>query len=243
MIYFLHSSLKIFSSQYIKVLLLGVLVSGCMFVEEQKESLFILHEASNTGVDFKNMIDLFGEKNIYNYRNYYNGGGVAIADVNDDGYPDLFFTSNMGSNRLYLNQGNLRFIDVTKKAGISGQRDWSTGVTTLDVNHDGFIDFYIGASGENANRFNELFVHVGTQIEITVEGDTLNIPQYVDQANQYGLDHDGMTIASTVLDIDRDGQLDLYIQNNEEKAIDSFDISQNERLENSKTGGINYSKE
>jgi hypothetical protein len=237
MIYFLHSSLKIFSSQYIKVLFLGVLVSGCMFVEEQKESLFILHEASNTGVDFKNMIDLFGEKNIYNYRNYYNGGGVAIADVNDDGYPDLFFTSNMGSNRLYLNQGNLRFIDVTKKAGISGQRDWSTGVTTLDVNHDGFIDFYIGASGENANRFNELFVHVGTQIEITVEGDTLNIPQYADQANQYGLDHDGMTIASTVLDIDRDGQLDLYIQNNEEKAIDSFDISQNERLENSKTGG------
>ena len=210
-------------------------LSAC--APKNDSTLFLKHPSTKTGVSFENRLDPKGETNIYNYRNYYNGGGVAIADVNQDGRPDLFFTSNQESNRLYLNQGDFRFIDVTEEAGLSGARKWTTGITTLDINSDGWIDFYLGASGEDVDRRNELFVHIDLYERISPEGDTLLIPRFEDQAARYGLDHDGMTIASTVLDIDRDGQLDLYIQNNEEQAIGSFDLEKNERLERSPTGG------
>ena len=220
-----------------KVIPLICLLASCMPNELQEPTLFTKLDPSRTGVDFENTIDLFGETNIYNYRNYYNGGGVAIADVNHDGYPDIFFTSNQESNRLYLNKGDLSFVDITDESGISGSRSWSTGVTTLDINHDGAIDFYVGAAGENENRRNELFVQIDMRIQVDEFGDSLLIPLYEDQAQVYGLDYDGMTISSTVFDYDGDDQLDLYIQNNEEKAIDSFDLSNNERLERSQKGG------
>lgn len=220
-----------------KVLLLSFLVVSCIQNQKQEPTLFTKLDPSRTGIDFENTIDLFGETNIYNYRNYYNGGGVAIADVNDDGYPDIFFTSNQESNRLFLNKGGFSFVDITNESGIAGSRPWSTGVTTLDINHDGAVDFYVGASGENENRRNQLFVQIGTRVHINEVGDTLIVPRYEDQAQMYGLDHDGMTISSTLFDYNGDDLLDLYIQNNEEKAIDSFDLSKNERLVTSKTGG------
>lgn len=216
--------------------ILGVIfLTGCETADQN--TLFVKHSPNKTGVTFENRLDPHGEVNIYNYRNYYNGGGVAIADVNQDGLPDLFFTSNQESNRLYLNLGDFKFMDVTDQAGLAGARAWTTGITTLDINGDGAIDFYLGASGEEVDRRNELFVQVELIEGVSPEGEPLRIPRYEDQASKYGLDHDGMTIATTVLDIDRDGQLDLYIQNNEEQAIGSFDLENNERLERSNTGG------
>lgn len=111
--------------------------------EQKKDTLFKILSSAQTGIDFNNLVEDKEEMNIFNYHNFYNGGGVAIGDINNDNLPDVFFTSNQGENKLYLNKGNWKFIDQSVKAGILSKHKWHTGVTMADVNGDGWIDIYI----------------------------------------------------------------------------------------------------
>src|SRR5450432_4110695 len=113
----------------------------------------------NTGIDFINKVEDSKIENSFLFRNFYNGGGVAIGDINNDGLPDIFLTSNMGENKLYLNQGNFKFQDITKQAGIFQNNQWSTGVVFADVNGDGWLDIYVCSSGhmKDSGRRNQLY--------------------------------------------------------------------------------------
>lgn len=142
--------------------------------------------------------------NIFNYRNFYNGGGVAIGDVNNDGLPDLYFTANMGSNKLYLNKGNLQFEDITDKAGVAFPNKWSTGVAMVDVNSDGWLDLYVcnaGAQKSKIGQGNALFIN------------NKNLT-FTESAATYGLADMGYTTHAAFLDYDLDGDLDCYLLNN-----------------------------
>lgn len=165
--------------------------------------LFTLMESSKTGINFENTV-VDGEKfNIYTYRNYYNGAGVAIGDINNDSLPDLYFTANQLKNRLYLNKGDFSFEDITEKAGVAGTMAWTTGVTMADVNGDGFLDIYVCNSGDvdPALRRNELFINNGNLT-------------FTEKARDFNLDNDGLTTHAAFFDCDQDGDLDCYILNN-----------------------------
>src|SRR5687767_2011986 len=110
--------------------------------------LFTKLAADVTGVQFSNTLKYSEEFNPYTFRNFLNGGGIAIGDINNDDLPDLFFCSNQGSNKLFLNAGNFQFEDVTVKAGLVSEGIWSTGVTLADVNADGWLDIYVCKSGD-----------------------------------------------------------------------------------------------
>ncbi|MEM8892784.1 MAG: VCBS repeat-containing protein, partial [Bacteroidota bacterium] len=131
--------------------------------KEVEPKLFTQISSSESGIDFVNQLEYDKAFNIYTYRNFYNGGGVAIGDVNKDGLMDVYFTANMKSNKLYLNKGNFKFEDVTEQAGVGGNSAWSTGVTMADVNGDGYLDIYVCNSGDVAgdNKQNELFINQG----------------------------------------------------------------------------------
>ena len=116
---------------------------SCNEVQQDKQTLFQL--MNDTGINFENKVNDSSDDNCFLYRNFYNGGGVAIGDINNDGLADVMFTSNMSDNKLYLNKGNFKFEDVTAKAGVAGISDWSSGVTMADVNADGWLDIYVCA--------------------------------------------------------------------------------------------------
>ncbi|WP_423147726.1 VCBS repeat-containing protein [Rubrolithibacter danxiaensis] len=173
-----------------------------------RETLFKDLPASETGVSFINKVESTPEMNIFSYRNFYNGAGVAIGDVNNDGLPDLYLSSNMDKNHLYLNKGSLKFEDITKEAGVEGKQAWSTGVTMADVNGDGLLDIYVCNSGDVSgdNRKNELFLNKG----ISKNG----VPVFTEMAAAYGLDDKGYSTHAAFFDYDRDGDLDVYLLNN-----------------------------
>lgn len=193
---------------------------------QQQQPLFTLLTAEETGVDFINTLDYDEKFNIYTYRNYYNGGGVGLGDFNNDELPDIYMISNTGSNRLFLNKGDLKFEDITEKSGAGGVRSWSTGVSLVDINADGFLDIYVCNSGESEgnDRQNELFINNG---DLT----------FTEQAEAYGIGDRGYTTHASFFDYDRDGDLDLYILNNSFKAIGSFDLTQNARYTRDSIGG------
>lgn len=141
--------------------------------------------------------------NVLTYRNFYNGGGVGIGDINNDGLNDIFFTANMQSNRLYLNKGDLAWEDISEKAGVSGTRGWSTGVTMVDINHDGNLDIYVSNSGDKNgdDRVNELYINNG---DLT----------FTENAAAYNLDNAGFSTHASFFDFDLDGDLDCYLLNN-----------------------------
>lgn len=165
--------------------------------------IFQLLDPEKTGVNFVNEV-VDGEAfNILTYRNFYNGGGVAIGDINNDSLPDLYFTANQKKNRLYLNKGNFHFEDITEKAGVGGNMEWSTGVTMADINADGLLDIYVCNSGDvDRNRKkNELFINNG---DLT----------FSEKAKEYNLDNEGYSTHAAFFDYDQDGDLDCYILNN-----------------------------
>ena len=180
--------------------------------------VFDLLDASDTGIDFYNNLTYNNDFNVYKYRNFYNGGGVSIGDVNNDNLPDIYFTANQQSNKLYLNQGNFKFIDITEKAGVQGTKPWSTGVTMVDINADGLLDIYVCNSGdlEGENKQNELFINNG---DLT----------FTEKASEYNLADKGFSTHASFFDYDKDGDLDVYILNNSYQAIGSFDLRSNER--------------
>jgi hypothetical protein len=186
--------------------------------------------ASVTHAGFVNRLDyakqLETKFNIYTYRNFYNGGGVALGDINNDGLIDIFVTANMGTNVLYLNRGNFEFEDISRKAGIGGRGNWSTGVSFADVNGDGLTDIYVCKSGNAAtdDRRNELFINNG---DLT----------FTERAEEFGLDNNGYSTQAVFFDYDRDGDLDMYLLNNSSRAISSFNMKDNLRTTRDSLGG------
>ena len=178
----------------------GVLaLSGCR--AESSTPLFELLQPEATGITFVNELPEDAEFNILNYLYYYNGGGVAAGDIDNDGLPDLYFTSNLGSNRLYRNKGNYQFEDITEQAGVGGQEGWTSGVTMADVNGDGHTDIYVSA-------VSYLTVHGRNRLYIN-RGDGT----FTDMAEEYGLDHVGYSTQAVFFDYDGDGDLDMYLLN------------------------------
>src|SRR5476651_1366779 len=189
----IHSFAKIF-----------LIVTGCVFcgcTKNKEKNLFTLEE--NTGIHFENNVVDQRLDNSFLFRNFYNGGGVAIGDLNNDGLPDIFFTSNMGENKLYLNKGNFKFDDITAKAGFKQDSMWSTGVVLVDINNDGWLDIYVCNSGHmsTGNRRNKLYIN---NHDLT----------FTESAAKYGLDHKGYSTQVSFFDYDMDGDLDCFIIDN-----------------------------
>ncbi len=200
--------------------------------EKSGNTLFTLMPASATHADFVNHLDydeqLKKKFNIYTFRNFYNGGGVALGDVNNDVLLDIFMVSNTGPDVLYLNKGNFEFEDVSAHAGIGGRGEWSTGASFADVNGDGWTDIYVCNSGNlpgDANR-NTLYINNG---DLT----------FSEQAEKYGIGGTGNSTQGVFFDYDKDGDLDLYLLNNYSKAIGSFNLKDNQRLVRDSLGGDN----
>src|SRR3954470_15543230 len=143
----------------ISAILIFILLTIISCKQKQAPALFQLMD--KTGIDFNNKVEDTKIENTFIYRNYYNGGGVAIGDINNDGQADVFFTSNMGSNKLYLNKGNFKFEDITAGSGMKQDSMWSTGVVFADINSDGWLDIYVCNSGHmtNGNRRNKLYIN------------------------------------------------------------------------------------
>ena len=218
------------------VLIILLMLTGC---EKQQESmvcapndntLFTLMPSGETGIDFRNDLEYTEEFNTYTYRNFYNGGGVAIGDLNNDGLPDIFFTGNMVSNRLYLNEGNLKFKDITNESGLDSKGVWSTGVSLADVNGDGWLDIYICKSGkpEGENRHNELFINRGVENGIL---------KFEEKAKEYGVADYGLSTHAAFFDYDKDGDLDMYLLNNSIKSVGGYTLKKDQRLVRDPNGG------
>jgi hypothetical protein len=183
--------------------LIFLLIMSCSKPEEKPATLFELMSSEETGVQFVNTVENTEDFNLFSYRNFYNGGGVSLGDINNDGLPDIYFTSNMGDNKLYLNKGNFKFEDITATAGVAGTKAWSTGVVMADVNADGFLDIYVCNAGyiKGDDRENELFINNG---DLT----------FTEKAEEYNLNSKGYATHAAFFDYDMDGDLDAYILNN-----------------------------
>ena len=194
--------------------------------EADTSRLFSLLPAEATGFDFYNRVANTKSFNIYTYRNFYNGGGVAIGDVDGDGLPDIYCTANMGPNRLYRNLGAFRFEEIGESAGVTGSQAWSTGTSMVDINGDGRLDIYVCNSGDVAgeDRRNELFINNGDGT-------------FTERAEAYGLADRGYSTQAAFFDYDRDGDLDAYLLNNSFRAIGSFDLRRNDRYVRDSVGG------
>jgi len=168
------------------------------------QSLFRRVPPAQTGIHFSNELTPSPKLNVVRWPYFYNGAGVAAGDLNDDGRVDLYFTSNQETNRLYLNEGNFRFREVTAAAGVGGSGDWTTGVTMVDVNADGRLDLYVTVVHGYAqlDGHNQLYINQGT--------DENGVPQFVEKAEAYGLDHRSFGVQSVFFDYDGDGDLDMY---------------------------------
>jgi len=176
--------------------------------QKKQNTLFEKLDPFYTHIKFSNDLSYDSKFNVYTYRNFYNGGGVAIGDINNDGLQDIFFTANMKENRLYLNKGNMQFEDITEKAGIHKKGKWSTGVSMADVNGDGFLDIYVCNSGDikGDSRENELYINNGFSPSTSGEG--RGKVTFTEKAQEYGLDDHGLSTHAAFFDYDHDGDLD-----------------------------------
>ena len=194
-------------SSHVYIALLFLLI-GCNHNEGE---VFEKHNPAKTGITFSNDLKESNELNILDYLYFYNGGGVAIGDINSDGLPDIFFSGNQVSNKLYLNKGNFVFEDVTEKAGVAGKSSWNTGAVMGDVNDDGLLDIYVcavvGLNGFNGH--NELFINQGDGT-------------FTEESTKYGLDFESYSSSAAFLDYDLDGDLDMYLLNHAVHTQESF---------------------
>ena len=177
----------------------------------ETETLFTLLDAKETGIDFLNKVKNQKNFNIFKYRNFYNGGGVAIGDINNDGLADIYLTGNMVANKLYLNKGNLTFEDISVSAGIEGNKPWSTGVVMVDINQDGLLDIYVSNAGnlKGNNHDNDLYINNG---DLT----------FTEKASDFNLAKTGFSTHASFFDYDKDGDLDAYILNNSNIPVSSL---------------------
>ena len=178
---------------------------GCSKQEETKQEgnkLFVEQPAEKTGILFENKVVQNGDNNVLNYPYYFNGGGVAIGDINNDGLLDIYFSGNIVSNKLYLNKGTFKFEDITEKAGVGATAGWKTGVTMHDVNQDGLLDIYVcrSAMGDSVLRKNLLFINNGNET-------------FTEQAESFGVADNSYSTHAAFFDYDKDGDADLFVLN------------------------------
>jgi enediyne biosynthesis protein E4 len=200
---------------------------ACRPAEEQQDTIFQLLPSSETNIHFSNDLVSDQQHNIYTDKDFYAGGGVGLADINNNGLLDIYLVSNQGSNRLYLNKGNFEFEDITEEAGVGGSKPWSTGVSFVDVNGNGYMDIYVTNSGSSnpEERKNELFINNG---DLT----------FTESAAEYGLDDSGYSIHAAFFDYNKSGRLDMYLLNNyAEQPIGSYNLEEQNREEIVYEGG------
>jgi enediyne biosynthesis protein E4 len=170
--------------------------------DEEKKVLFTELTREETGIAFANTVIQDNENNVLNYPYYFNGGGVATGDINNDGLDDIYFSGNQVSNKLYLNKGDLSFEDITEKAGVGATTGWKTGVTMADINQDGWLDIYVcrSAMADSTIRKNLLYIN---QRNLT----------FAEEADQYGIADNSYTTQAAFFDFDKDGDPDLFTVN------------------------------
>lgn len=193
---------------------LSIFLSGC---NEPSAPRFELKD-KQIGMEFLNELIYTEEFNPYTYRNFYNGAGIAIGDINNDGLVDVYFTGNIVDNKLFLNKGNWEFEEITITAGVACANVWSAGATFADVNGDGFLDLYVCKSGKpgGSNRHNELFINNGDL-------------SFTEQSKEYGLDVTGLSVHAAFFDFDKDGDLDCYVLNNSIRSVGGYDLIEGQR--------------
>ncbi len=196
---------------------------GCTSHKEDRRVSFEILDHTKTGLSFVNKLTPTQQFNVFKYLYFYNGGGIGTGDFNNDNLPDLFFTANQSSNRLYLNKGELRFKDVTVEAKIPGDGAWSTGVSVVDINNDGLLDIYVCRVGNHKSlqSHNQFLICQGI--------DSNGIPFYEDKAKEYGLDFSGFSTQADFFDYDMDGDLDMYLLNHSTYQNNVFG-ARNEKL-------------
>ncbi|MBR9922266.1 MAG: hypothetical protein GYB31_15620 [Bacteroidetes bacterium] len=190
------------------------------------ESLFTRLPANYTGIDFANNLHYTEDFNPYTYRNFFNGGGVGLGDINNDGLLDIFLCGNQVDNKLYLNKGNFQFEDITEKAGVASPGVWTSGVSLADINSDGWLDIYVCKSGspEGDRRYNELFINNGDGT-------------FTEKAREFGIADLGLSSHAAFFDFDRDGDLDCYLLNNSLRPVGGFDLRPGLREKRDPEGG------
>ncbi|MEC5164316.1 hypothetical protein RCH18_000032 [Flavobacterium sp. PL11] len=188
--------------------LVSLLVISC---SKKEELLFQKLSSDESNITFNNQLVESKNISILDYLYYYNGGGVALGDINNDGLVDIYFTSNQGENKLYLNEGKNKFKDISKEAGVKGSSDWNSGVVMADVNGDGYLDIYVcavvGINGFEGK--NELFINNKNKT-------------FTESAAEYGLDLDNYSSSAAFFDYDLDGDLDMYLLNHAVHSESSF---------------------
>ncbi|MEP6711433.1 MAG: VCBS repeat-containing protein [Ferruginibacter sp.] len=191
---------------------LSVFTFSCKHKEDNAKPIFELIETS--GIKFNNKVGDGPLENSFYFRNFYNGGGVALGDINNDGKADVMFTSNMGENKLYINKGNWQFEDITAKTGMKQDSMWSTGVVFVDINNDGWLDIYVCNSGHmtNGNRKNKLYINNHDL-------------SFTESAAKYGLDISAYTTQVSFFDYDMDGDLDCFMINNSPMPVNTLNNS------------------
>lgn len=189
-------------NRLIHAMLICVLLSACGHEEKKTATLLEEIAADRSGITFQNTVQQEGESNVLNYTYYFNGGGVAVGDLNNDGLLDIYFSANQVSNKLYLNKGDWKFEDITAKAGVAALKGWKTGVTMADVNQDGWLDIYVcrSARPDAGGRKNLLFIN---NKDLT----------FTEQAEAYGIADDSYSTHAAFFDYDNDGDPDLFVLN------------------------------
>jgi len=214
-------------------ILLAMVILLVTYSCEVNPPKFNLLTNSDIGINFENKLEYTEEFNAYLFRSFYNGAGIGLADMTNDGNLDLFLCGNQVDNKLYLGNGNFEFTDVTDHAGVASTGSWTTGVSIADINGDGWKDIYVCKSGrlDDANRRNELFIHQGL--------DKDGLPSFVESAKMYGIDDLGFSIHAVFFDYDRDGDLDMYLSNNSNNPTDVILNSKKGMREKKDPGGGN----
>ena len=191
----------------ILIILLIISLSAC----QRKNTLFEKLSSSKTNITFNNALQESAEFNVLKYSYFYNGGGVAVGDFNNDGLIDLYFTGNLKADKLYINKGDVSFEDITDKAGVGAADGWNTGVSLVDINADGWLDIYVcrSAASNPKLRRNLLFVN------------NKNLT-FTNKAADYGLDDPGYSTQAAFFDYDRDGDLDCFLLNHSVQEFAGF---------------------
>lgn len=202
------------------------IVTNCFFSCTENNQLFERLSSKHSGITFKNQVTSTENFNIIDYPYFYNGGGVAVGDINGDDLPDIFFSGNQVRNRLYLNKGNLKFEDITESAGVGGSSSWNTGSIMADVNGDGLLDIYVCAvvGIRNLLGHNELFINNGDNT-------------FTERSAEYGLDFQTYCSSAAFLDYDLDGDLDMYLLNHAIHTVESFGHANLRNNRTDETGG------